>query len=44
MTESNLLQPETYGKLILCLDEMFPQGIIETLDHDNVEKLMKLKL
>jgi hypothetical protein len=43
LTESSLANADDYTKLLLCLDEMFPQGIIETLDVDRVQQLIKLK-
>ena len=43
LTESSLANADDYTKLLLCIDEMFPQGIIETLDVDRVQQLIKLK-
>jgi len=43
LTESSLANADDYTKVLLCIDEMFPQGIIETLDVDRVQQLIKLK-
>ena len=43
LVESSLSNTDTYTKLLVCLDEMFPQGLIETLDIERVQQLIKLK-
>ena len=43
LVESSLSNTDTYTKLLVCLDEMFPQGIIETLDIERVQQMIKLK-
>ena len=43
LIESSFSNADSFTKLLLCLDEMFPQGIIETLDVDRVRQLIKLK-
>mmetsp|Transcript_3728 Transcript_3728/g.5777 ORF Transcript_3728/g.5777 Transcript_3728/m.5777 type:complete len:152 (+) Transcript_3728:37-492(+) len=41
--EAGLLIPDNYGKLSISLDEMMPDGIIETFDHETIKKMTKLK-
>eukprot|EP01038_Epipyxis_sp_PR26KG_P012052 gene12052-16128_t len=43
VTEQGFLNPEIFGKFAVCIDEMMPQGIIETLDAEIIAKLGKMK-
>ena len=43
ITESNLLEPDNYGKVSVVLDEVVPNGIIESLSCDVANKMAKLK-
>ena len=43
ITESNLLEPDNYGKVSVVLDEVVPNGIIESLNSDVANKMAKLK-
>mmetsp|Transcript_8083 Transcript_8083/g.8231 ORF Transcript_8083/g.8231 Transcript_8083/m.8231 type:complete len:152 (+) Transcript_8083:136-591(+) len=42
-TQTSLLVPDNYGKLCVSLDDMLPDGIVETLDVDTIMKMSKLK-
>ncbi len=42
-SEQNLINPDYNGKLCLYLDEMMPEGIIETLDIETIIKMSKFK-
>lgn len=41
--ESSFLDHEVYGKFAVSIDEMMPQGVLETLDPESIAKLTKLK-
>lgn len=41
--ESQFLIAENYGKFAVSVEEMVPQGIIESFDEDQISKLSKLK-
>ena len=43
IVESSFLLPESYGKFLVAIDEMMPQGIIESFDAQLIGKLSKLK-
>ncbi len=43
LLESSFLNSENYAKFQLLLDEVIPQGILETTDYDVVVKMSKLK-
>ena len=43
ITESNLLEPDNYGKVSVVLDEVVPNGIVESLNSDVANKMAKLK-
>ena len=42
-TESSFLNSETYGKFQVILEEVMPNGILETIDVDVISKMSKLK-
>ncbi|KAJ1442978.1 hypothetical protein B484DRAFT_441816 [Ochromonadaceae sp. CCMP2298] len=43
VTESGLLIPDNYGKFVVSVDDMMPQGVVDTLDAVLIAKLSKLK-
>ena len=43
LTAKTLLNSENYGKLMLALDELAPQGILETTDVEVISKMAKMK-
>eukprot|EP00428_Durinskia_dybowskii_P066143 CAMPEP_0170371736 /NCGR_PEP_ID=MMETSP0117_2-20130122/9187_1 /TAXON_ID=400756 /ORGANISM="Durinskia baltica, Strain CSIRO CS-38" /LENGTH=123 /DNA_ID=CAMNT_0010626565 /DNA_START=111 /DNA_END=482 /DNA_ORIENTATION=- len=43
ISEAQMLIPENYGKFVICVDDMMPQGIIETLDAALIGRMSKLK-
>ena len=43
ITESTLLEPDNYGKVSVVLDEVVPNGTIESLISDIANKMAKLK-
>ncbi len=42
-SEHNLINPDYFGKFLVFLDEMMPEGIIETLDVDTIHRMSKFK-
>mmetsp|Transcript_29672 Transcript_29672/g.50075 ORF Transcript_29672/g.50075 Transcript_29672/m.50075 type:complete len:148 (+) Transcript_29672:135-578(+) len=43
VTEASLLVPDNFGKFSISLDEMIPDGILETMDLETIRRMIKLK-